>query len=160
MPQYQQSSSFCGSTEGYKIFCEKEKEFAALYYKYQNDVNRREMELKKFAEENKLKVQMKELENHLKQYVMQHEEEMERIAQEFDLKRRALEEQRETHREEHEERMKKIDKEHEIETRKLDIKKDEIAREDARLTKDMLLRHEEEKLKKNRVRRNKNYRPD
>ena len=89
MSQYQKSS-FSGSYSGYIKFYEKEKAFASLFYesKYKKDKldyqlkekeSQREYLLQKYAEEHKLKVDLKKLEDEFKQYAMEHEAEMERI---------------------------------------------------------------------------------
>ena len=122
MSQYH-GSSYCGSTAGYKIFCEKEKVLASMFYKNQSEESEREYALKKYIEENNLKISLKELENQLKQYAMEHAEVMEKIASQKEIKLQELSDKRETDRENHERQIEQMKLKYDIESKNLDIKK-------------------------------------
>ena len=72
---------FTGTLSGYIKFCEKEKALASLFYESKNKKDKldyqlkekesqREYLLQKYAEEHKLKVDLKKLEDEFKKYAM------------------------------------------------------------------------------------------
>ena len=145
MSQYH-GSSFSGTTSGYIKFCEKEKALAFMFYNNQNKKDERENALKKYIEENKLKISFKQIENEFKRYAMEHDKEMEEIATKKEIELEKLKYKREADKERHEKEMEKIKLDHDLASKSLDIKKEEIAKEEERKTKHMLLEDERKKI--------------